>query len=146
MTTEVSRVSGPAGMRTARFTSRRNSGTVRSSTASRGACRVTSIFTTPARSCRVHRGGFRKLEEYLARAAERSGLQTSGTVRLSFRVTAQGVLADFEVDKSVSPEADKRAIEIIRDGPAWAPAVLHGYQPADGYAWVDVKFSPVIEL
>jgi membrane associated rhomboid family serine protease len=91
-------------------------------------------------------GGLKKLEEYLTRAVETSGLKDNGVVRLSFRVTAQGVLADFEVDKSLSPEADKEAIEIVRDGPSWTPALLHGYQPADGYAWVDVKFSQAIEL
>jgi membrane associated rhomboid family serine protease/antitoxin component YwqK of YwqJK toxin-antitoxin module len=85
-------------------------------------------------------GGYEKLKQYLDEEAQRFESPQKGTVKFSFRVTAEGILTDFEFDKSLSPDLDKKAIQIIRDGPVWLPAKLYGYQPIDGYTWVEVNF------
>ena len=46
----------------------------------------------------------------------------SGQVRLSFTVMPDSTLRNFKVLRSLSPEADKTAISIIKEGPKWIPA------------------------
>lgn len=84
--------------------------------------------------------GLEQFEKYLMEAASRSGVTASGKVRLSFRVTASSVLTDFDIETSLSAEADRKAIDILRKGPRWIPAKLYGYQSTDGFAWVDIHF------
>lgn len=48
---------------------------------------------------------------------------SSGTVRLSFAVDAKGLLSDFRVLKSVDEATDKKAIDLVKNGPAWAADV-----------------------
>jgi membrane associated rhomboid family serine protease/antitoxin component YwqK of YwqJK toxin-antitoxin module len=84
--------------------------------------------------------GYQAFERYLRNETSRNQVTGSGTAKISFRVTAEGELVDFEVEKSVNREVDKEAIRILQQGPKWKPALLHGYIPADGYAWADVVF------
>ncbi|GAB3922922.1 energy transducer TonB [Mucilaginibacter myungsuensis] len=44
---------------------------------------------------------------------------TSGTVRVSFTVDAKGRLGDLKVVKGINETVDKKAIELIKSGPAW---------------------------
>lgn len=85
--------------------------------------------------------GVAGFDRYLAEAALQSGVEASGKVRLSFRVTASGVLTDFEIETSLGPAADREAIDILKKGPRWIPAKLYGYQPTDGFAWADIRFG-----
>jgi len=44
---------------------------------------------------------------------------SEGAVRVSFSVDAKGQLADFRIIKSVDEATDKKAIDLIKNGPAW---------------------------
>ena len=64
--------------------------------------------------------GWEKFNQYLKENAEPVNGKT-GVVRLSFVVNPDRSLTDFKILKSLSPEADKAAIELIQDGPDWLP-------------------------
>jgi membrane associated rhomboid family serine protease/antitoxin component YwqK of YwqJK toxin-antitoxin module len=85
-------------------------------------------------------GGYKKLNAYLREEAGKVNSTRKGTVRLSFRVTTDKVLADIEVESSVSPELDEKAKEILRNGPAWIPAREHGQKAVEGYSVVSIDF------
>ena len=85
-------------------------------------------------------GGYKKLNAYLREEAGKINSSVKGTVRLSFRVTTDKVLADIEVESSVSPELDEKAKEILRNGPAWIPAREHGQKAVEGYSAVSIDF------
>lgn len=85
-------------------------------------------------------GGYKKLNGYLREEAGKINSPVKGTVRLSFRVTTDKVLADIEVESSLSPELDEKAKEILRNGPAWIPAKEHGQKPVEGYSAVSIDF------
>jgi membrane associated rhomboid family serine protease len=85
--------------------------------------------------------GFPFLQKFIAEKTRETSPAVVGTVRLSFRVTANGELTDFEVERSVDPEIDQNAISILKAGPKWLPAREHGYLATDGFAWVDVRFG-----
>jgi antitoxin component YwqK of YwqJK toxin-antitoxin module len=85
-------------------------------------------------------GGYKKLNNYLREEASRVSTTLRGTVRLSFRVTTDKVLADIEVESSLSPELDEKAKEILRNGPAWIPAREHGQKAVEGYSVVAIDF------
>lgn len=85
-------------------------------------------------------GGYPRLRSYLLDAARQAVVESKGTVRLSFRVTDEGKLTDFKIIQSVSRETDAVAKQILRDGPAWIPAKVHGHESTDGFASVDVEF------
>lgn len=85
-------------------------------------------------------GGHQKLRNYLNSAAQKSTVPKRGVVRLSFRVTEKGKLTDFKTIRSVSMETDEVAKQLLRDGPAWTPAKLHGHQNTDGFGFVEVDF------
>lgn len=93
-----------------------------------------SFFPLPA-------GGYAKLKEYIQGAVKKSGLRTTGTVRLTFRVTDKGKLTDFKILHSVSREADELAKQILKGGPTWIPARDHGYVKVDGFAFVEVTYG-----
>ena len=85
-------------------------------------------------------GGVPKLREYIQSAVRQPDLAIDGTVRLSFRVTEKGKLTDFKVLQSVSRIADDRAKQILRDGPSWIPAKIHGHIKVDGFGYAEVAF------
>jgi membrane associated rhomboid family serine protease/antitoxin component YwqK of YwqJK toxin-antitoxin module len=85
-------------------------------------------------------GGYKKLNAYLREEAGKINSTLKGTVRLSFRVTTDKVLADIEVENSLSPELDEKAKEILRRGPAWIPAREHGQKAVEGYSVVAIDF------
>lgn len=63
-------------------------------------------------------GGWSAFNRYLKENA-RSPDGIQGTVRLRFTVNPDNSLDNFEVVKSLSPEADKKAIELVQKGPSW---------------------------
>ncbi|MDT3403576.1 TonB family protein [Mucilaginibacter terrae] len=68
--------------------------------------------------------GWLKFNQYLNEEARVSTGKT-GVVRVSFVVGTDGTLSDFKILKSLSPESDKEAVEIIKDGADWVPNVNH---------------------
>lgn len=86
--------------------------------------------------------GWKEYEEYLKKNTvypdtEREK-KTSGNVRVSFKVMADGSLEDFKIIKSLGAAFDAEAIRVIKAGPSWAPA--SDYQPAR--VKVKVPFAP----
>lgn len=95
---------------------------------------ASSLFPKPE-------GGFERFHQYVKQQARFASTSVKGRVRLSFRVTASGKIADVEVEEGLTPELNRLAEDIIRNGPAWLPANLHGYQATDGYAFESVEFE-----
>jgi hypothetical protein len=85
-------------------------------------------------------GGYKKLSTYFQQETSKINSTLKGTVRLSFRVTTDKVLADIEVENSLSPELDEKAKQILRNGPAWIPAREHGQKAIEGYSMVSIDF------
>jgi cytoskeletal protein RodZ len=65
------------------------------------------------------RDGWNSFEDYLKKDAQSPDGKT-GKVKVSFIVAADGSLSQFKVVKSLSDDADKKAISMISGGPAWA--------------------------
>jgi membrane associated rhomboid family serine protease/antitoxin component YwqK of YwqJK toxin-antitoxin module len=63
-----------------------------------------------------------------------------GVVKVIFNVGVDGSLWDFVILEGISPSLDKEAIRLIREGPAWRPAVLHGDQKIQSQAYMVVSF------
>lgn len=89
----------------------------------------------------VPQGGPENLKAYLKTEAQKTTTDQRGVVKLSFRVTAKGGITEILVEKSVSPELDLQAKEILLRGPAWIPGKDHGYEPVDSYSMVEVPFG-----
>ncbi len=87
-------------------------------------------------------GGHESLQRYLAAESRKVAAEKFRKVKLSFRVTATGELRDFEALETAGHEWDERAKDILRAGPRWNPALLHGHIPSDGYATAEVEFQP----
>jgi hypothetical protein len=62
--------------------------------------------------------GWAALNNYLKKNAQLPDGST-GKVRLSFMVAADGSLSQFKIIKSLSDAADKKAVDLITNGPAW---------------------------
>ncbi|MDB5111433.1 MAG: hypothetical protein JWR67_2547 [Mucilaginibacter sp.] len=62
--------------------------------------------------------GWDDFEKYLKDGAVSPDGKT-GTVKLSFTVNGDGTFTDIKVKSSVSDAADKKAIELVKNGPAW---------------------------
>jgi TonB family protein len=65
--------------------------------------------------------GWGAFNKYLEKEAAAAGI--TGTVRLSFTVNPDKTLNDFKIIKSLNPNADQQAIDIIKNGPKWVPNV-----------------------
>jgi TonB family protein len=66
--------------------------------------------------------GWDNYDKYLKRAATTTDGK-AGTVRLSFTVDAKGALSDFRISKGVNETLNNKAIELVKNGPAWAPDI-----------------------
>jgi membrane associated rhomboid family serine protease len=93
-----------------------------------------SFFPTPE-------VGRNKMETYLRAEAMKVHTKEEGRVRLSFRVTANSVITDINVEKSLTKELDARAKEILIKGPRWLPAHDHGFIATDGIGYVAIDFG-----
>jgi membrane associated rhomboid family serine protease/antitoxin component YwqK of YwqJK toxin-antitoxin module len=86
-------------------------------------------------------GGQNALDKYLhdhAIAAEYADKE----VRVTFRVTRTGRIADFIFEDAVEPALREKTKQLILRGPQWIPARLHGQEPIDGTAFVRLNFHP----
>jgi len=80
------------------------------------------------------------LNEFIVSEVKKIGSKERGTVRISFMVTSKRVLTDFRVEKSFSKELEKKARQILLNGPRWIPAKEHGQEPVDGFGAVSFEF------
>lgn len=62
--------------------------------------------------------GWQALDDYLKKNAQSPDGKT-GKVKLTLIVAANGTLSQFKIVKSLSDQADKKAISLIVSGPAW---------------------------
>jgi hypothetical protein len=62
--------------------------------------------------------GWHAYDEYLKKNGQSPDGKT-GKVKVSFMVAADGSLSQFKITKSLSDAADKKAIDLITNGPAW---------------------------
>ena len=62
--------------------------------------------------------GWHAFNEYLKKNAQSPDAKT-GKVRISFMVAADGSLSQFKIIKSLSEATDKKAIDLISNGPEW---------------------------
>lgn len=66
------------------------------------------------------------LKKNLQYPAEARKNNIQGNVRVEFTVNADGQLADFSVKKGLGYGCDEEALRLIKNGPAWKPAVYNG--------------------
>jgi len=64
------------------------------------------------------RDGWKSFNDYLEKNAQ-SADGKAGKVKVSFTVAADGSLNQFKIVKSLSDDADKKAISLISTGPTW---------------------------
>jgi TonB family protein len=90
------------------------------------------------------KGGVKSFGEFLSNnirypnSARRSG--TQGVVVLSFVVEKDGRVTDIKVKRSVSPDLDEAAIEVLKKSPLWIPGTQFGRAVRVAYA-VPVSFK-----
>jgi outer membrane biosynthesis protein TonB len=84
--------------------------------------------------------GMEKYKEYMRKNLRTPVTGPSGRVKLVFQVGTDGSLWDFVVIQSVSQPCDEEAIRIVREGPAWRPALQHGHRKVPSQGYVEVEF------
>ncbi len=89
-------------------------------------------------------GGLEQYENYLKEhlqypLAARKG-NISGKVLVQFLVNRDSSLSDFRVLHSLGSGCDEEAIRLIKEGPAWVPALVNGI-PEEGGMIVPVNFE-----
>jgi len=78
---------------------------------------VTKETETAAQEAHPH-DGWKSFNDYLDKNAQSPDGKT-GKVKVSFVVSSNGTLSQFKVVKSLSDDADKKAISLIGAGPTW---------------------------
>jgi membrane associated rhomboid family serine protease len=63
-----------------------------------------------------------------------------GLVKVLFTVGVDGALWNFVILESVSPLCDLEAIRVIREGPPWRPALIHGQEKVQSQGYIEVRF------
>jgi membrane associated rhomboid family serine protease/antitoxin component YwqK of YwqJK toxin-antitoxin module len=85
--------------------------------------------------------GFPKYNGYVEKNLQRPPRDMAhGVVKVLFNVGADGSLWDFVILQSVSPACDAEAIRVVREGPAWRPALIHGQEKVQSQGYVEVRF------
>lgn len=62
--------------------------------------------------------GWSDFKKYLKNGAISPDGKT-GIVKLSMSVAPNGMISDIKVEKGISPATDQKAIDLVKDGPAW---------------------------
>lgn len=92
-----------------------------------------SLFPIPEK-------GYKHLNSYLSENIMALKPAQHGVVKVWFRVTLNQVLTDFQIDKSLTPELDAKAIDLLKNGPTWLPARDHGHLMRSGWSSVVIEF------
>jgi hypothetical protein len=66
--------------------------------------------------------------------------QSSGKVNVIFTVGIDGSTWNYVVIKSMSIESDMEAIRLVKEGPPWRPALLHGQEKIPSQGYVEINF------
>jgi antitoxin component YwqK of YwqJK toxin-antitoxin module len=85
-------------------------------------------------------GGYEKFQEYVKSETKKFASDDLGHVKLSFRVTKKGAIADLRLEQTATPVLDSKAKSILLDGPKWLPARNHGHEPVEGSVVITVEF------
>jgi membrane associated rhomboid family serine protease len=93
-----------------------------------------SLFPTPASGLRQFRDYIEKEKRYPIGETKR------GVVRLHFMVGVDGSLWDFVIIAGLSPALDAEAVRLVREGPVWRPALLHGQEKIASQGYAEVSF------
>ncbi len=64
----------------------------------------------------------------------------TGKVNVIFTVGIDGSRWSYVIIKSISKESDREAIRLIKEGPAWRPALLHGQEKVPSQGYVEINF------
>lgn len=88
----------------------------------------------------IPEGGFEKYREYIRTRKAEVDADDLGHVKVGFRVSSEGVLADVVIEQGAKPILDAKAKDILLNGPRWLPAREHGYQPVDAEATLLIEF------
>ncbi len=80
------------------------------------------------------------LKENLQYPQDAKANNIEGTVRVAFEVLPNGALQNFSVEKPMGYGCDEEAIRLIKEGPAWQPALEDGKAITQNVT-VKVKFS-----
>lgn len=67
-------------------------------------------------------------------------LITHGKVKVVFTVGVDGSTWSYVIMQSLSPECDEEAIRLVKEGPAWRPALLHGQEKVPSQGYVEIEF------
>lgn len=93
----------------------------------------TSLYALPL-------GGAQQFKAYTKSVVKEMDVSKKGKVQLSFRVTEKGKITDIKVEQSVSREVDEIAKQILKEGPRWIPAKVHGHINVDGFGYCEIEF------
>jgi TonB family protein len=77
----------------------------------------------PENGTMSYRSYLKKNLQYPEEARKRN---ITGNVRVEFTVNADGKLTDFVIKKGLGYGCDEEAIRLIKEGPAWKPAISNG--------------------
>jgi membrane associated rhomboid family serine protease/antitoxin component YwqK of YwqJK toxin-antitoxin module len=85
--------------------------------------------------------GIEKYQQYLQHNRRKPSLLIKeGRVRVNFTVDSDGTTKDFVIAESLCAECDDEAIRLIKEGPAWRPALNRGSEKVSSKTSVDVNF------
>ncbi len=89
-------------------------------------------------------GGDEQFEEYIQKHLKYPELAVKdsieGTVEVRFTVGIDGQISDIKIVKSLGDDFDQEAIRLIKEGPAWTPAMING-SPITMQTSVKIKFG-----
>nr|WP_237390578.1 TonB family protein [Fulvivirga sediminis] len=89
----------------------------------------------------VPEGGMDAYEEYIKENIQYPNDSVKGIVVITFDVSDNGKLSNFEVKKSLGKAYDNEAIRLIKKGPAWIPASHNSVSEKENVK-VKIKFNP----
>ncbi|HXR80565.1 MAG TPA: energy transducer TonB, partial [Saprospiraceae bacterium] len=63
-----------------------------------------------------------------------------GKVKIVFSVGIDGSTSNYVIIQSISGDCDNEAIRLLKDGPKWRPALLHGQEKIPTQGYVEIEF------
>jgi hypothetical protein len=67
-------------------------------------------------------------------------LSRHGKVKVVFTVGDDGSTWNHVIIQSLSPECDDEAIRLVKEGPEWRTALLHGQEKVPAQGYVEIEF------
>lgn len=88
-------------------------------------------------------GGMKAFMRYVDEKKRRPDgpAEAGGVVKVVADVLADGTLSTLVILQSAGKSFDEEAMRILREGPHWRPALLHGHQPVPSQAYVEITFD-----